>query len=45
MVHIVAAMTAGATGTCMTSPLWVIKTRLMVGARFYRYLPLVIWKC
>ncbi|WVQ87862.1 hypothetical protein IAS59_001593 [Cryptococcus gattii] len=29
MVHIVAAMTAGATGTCMTSPLWVIKTRLM----------------
>lgn len=29
-VHILAAMTAGATGTILTNPLWVIKTRFMV---------------
>jgi hypothetical protein len=29
-VHILAAMTAGATGTIATNPLWVIKTRFMV---------------
>lgn len=27
--HILAAMTAGATGTIVTNPLWVIKTRFM----------------
>ncbi|WVQ85796.1 hypothetical protein IAT38_007964 [Cryptococcus sp. DSM 104549] len=31
-VHIIAAMTAGATGTCMTNPLWVVKTRFMAQA-------------
>lgn len=30
IAHIVAAMTAGATGTMLTNPLWVIKTRFMV---------------
>lgn len=30
LVHILAAMTAGATGTIATNPLWVIKTRFMV---------------
>ncbi|ODN82873.1 hypothetical protein L202_01131 [Cryptococcus amylolentus CBS 6039] len=30
-VHIIAAMSAGATGTIMTSPLWVVKTRFMAG--------------
>lgn len=30
MTHITAAMTAGATGTIVTNPLWVIKTRFMV---------------
>ncbi|KAJ9105592.1 hypothetical protein QFC19_003574 [Naganishia cerealis] len=29
LVHILAAMTAGATGTIATNPLWVIKTRFM----------------
>jgi hypothetical protein len=29
-LHIVAAMTAGATGTIVTNPLWLIKTRFMV---------------
>ncbi|KAI8883042.1 mitochondrial carrier [Backusella circina FSU 941] len=28
-LHIVSAMSAGATSTCLTNPLWVIKTRLM----------------
>ncbi|CAD6576329.1 MAG: hypothetical protein TREMPRED_001661 [Tremellales sp. Tagirdzhanova-0007] len=31
-VHILAAMTAGATGTMMTNPLWVVKTRFMAQA-------------
>lgn len=30
LVHILSAMTAGATSTSMTNPLWVIKTRFMV---------------
>lgn len=30
LVHILSAMTAGATSTTMTNPLWVIKTRFMV---------------
>ncbi|WRT70732.1 uncharacterized protein IL334_007730 [Kwoniella shivajii] len=32
VVHIFAAMTAGATGTIMTNPLWVVKTRFMAQA-------------
>ncbi|KAL7422834.1 hypothetical protein Q5752_002130 [Cryptotrichosporon argae] len=32
VVHMVAAMTAGATGTIMTNPLWVVKTRFMAQA-------------
>jgi hypothetical protein len=28
--HILAAMTAGATGTIVTNPIWVVKTRFMV---------------
>ncbi|WWD20741.1 hypothetical protein CI109_105217 [Kwoniella shandongensis] len=32
VVHIIAAMTAGATGTIMTNPLWVVKTRFMAQA-------------
>ena len=31
-MHIIAAMTAGATGTCLTNPLWVVKTRFMAQA-------------
>lgn len=30
ITHIIAAMTAGATGTIITNPLWVVKTRFMV---------------
>ncbi|KAK4703786.1 hypothetical protein P7C70_g2428, partial [Phenoliferia sp. Uapishka_3] len=40
IAHIVAAMTAGATGTILTNPLWVIKTRFMTqepGAGEARY--------
>jgi solute carrier family 25 folate transporter 32 len=33
LVHILSAMTAGATSTTMTNPLWVIKTRFMVSTR------------
>ncbi|WVR08628.1 hypothetical protein IAU60_005684 [Kwoniella sp. DSM 27419] len=32
VVHIFAAMTAGATGTVLTNPLWVVKTRFMAQA-------------
>lgn len=32
--HIIAAMTAGASGTIATSPLWVIKTRFMVSCSY-----------
>ncbi|RXK41984.1 solute carrier family 25 (mitochondrial folate transporter), member 32 [Tremella mesenterica] len=31
-VHVIAAMSAGATGTIMTNPLWVVKTRFMAQA-------------
>lgn len=31
--HVVAAMTAGSTGTILTNPLWVVKTRFMVSRR------------
>lgn len=31
--HVAAAMTAGATGTILTNPLWVVKTRFMVSER------------
>ena len=30
ILHIIAAMTAGGTGTILTNPLWVVKTRFMV---------------
>jgi len=30
-LHLLSAMTAGAASTCATNPLWVIKTRFMVG--------------
>jgi solute carrier family 25 folate transporter 32 len=33
-LHILSAMTAGATSTICTNPLWVIKTRFMVGFFF-----------
>ncbi|KAL7417131.1 mitochondrial carrier domain-containing protein [Mrakia frigida] len=41
-LHIVAAMTAGATGTIVTNPLWLIKTRFMTqnlnnGDKKYRH--------
>ncbi|KAL8276266.1 hypothetical protein RQP46_011340 [Phenoliferia psychrophenolica] len=42
IAHIVAAMTAGATGTILTNPLWLIKTRFMTqeliaGEQRYRH--------
>lgn len=30
LIHIFSAMTAGATSTSLTNPVWVIKTRFMV---------------
>jgi solute carrier family 25 folate transporter 32 len=38
-VHIASAMIAGASSTIATNPLWVIKTRFMVRARFIHLLP------
>ncbi|TXT05922.1 hypothetical protein VHUM_03683 [Vanrija humicola] len=32
LIHVTAAMTAGATGTILTNPLWVVKTRFMAQA-------------
>ena len=31
-LHLTAAMVASATGSCITNPLWVVKTRFMVSA-------------
>ena len=33
VTHVIAAMAGGASGTIVTNPLWVIKTRFMVGGR------------
>lgn len=33
VAHILAAMTAGASGTILTNPLWVVKTRFMTQSR------------
>jgi hypothetical protein len=38
-IHILSAMVAGATSTICTNPLWVIKTRFMVRAAFFFFLP------
>lgn len=38
MLHIGAAMAAGATGTIVTNPIWVIKTRFMVCYQLQQYL-------
>lgn len=38
VVHIFAAMTAGATGTVLTNPLWVVKTRFMVRCSLVMFL-------
>lgn len=32
VTHVIAAMAGGASGTIVTNPLWVIKTRFMVGS-------------
>lgn len=36
VVHVLAAMSGGATGTIVTNPLWVIKTRVMVSLSISR---------
>lgn len=36
-LHILSAMTAGATSTLCTNPLWVIKTRFMVRLSYLKY--------
>ena len=42
-LHILSAMTAGATSTICTNPLWVIKTRFMVRFSFPFLLNLMIY--
>lgn len=45
LVHILAAMTAGATGTIATNPLWVIKTRFMVSFSPFRMATKLTHRC
>ncbi|KAL0578541.1 hypothetical protein V5O48_003442 [Marasmius crinis-equi] len=43
LLHILSAITAGATSTLCTNPLWVIKTRFMVGLNFFNDLVFLVY--